>query len=128
MKDTLDGFLSHYLPFRNRTVIPLYLQSARCPAGASLTHFAAPPSPTQAASLGLRGDPEFIWPTNALLFLATHKVCLRKSAFLPTQIFSKSALAELCGIAYTQSITLEPVFPPARKQGKQAFREQEKRV
>ena len=35
-----------------------------------------------------------IRPANALLFLAIHKVCLRKSAFLRAQIFSKSALAE----------------------------------
>ena len=33
------------------------------------------------------------------LFLEVHKVHLRKSAFIRTQIFSGSALAELCGIA-----------------------------
>ena len=40
-----------------------------------------------------------IYAVNALLFLAIHKVFLRKSAFLRTQIFLKSALAELCGVA-----------------------------
>ena len=34
------------------------------------------------------------------LFLEVHKVHLRKSAFIRTQIFSGSALAELCGIAF----------------------------
>ena len=33
------------------------------------------------------------------LFLEVHKVHLRKSAFIRTQIFSGSALAELCGVA-----------------------------
>ena len=42
------------------------------------------------------------WKISALissLFLEVHKVHLRKSAFIRTQIFSGSALAELCGIA-----------------------------
>ncbi len=34
-----------------------------------------------------------------LLFLEIHRVFLRKTAFIRTQFFSKSALAELCGIA-----------------------------
>ena len=34
------------------------------------------------------------------LFLEVHKVHLRKSAFVRIQIFSGSALAELCGIAF----------------------------
>ncbi|MCR5843059.1 MAG: hypothetical protein K6G66_03780, partial [Oscillospiraceae bacterium] len=33
------------------------------------------------------------------LFLEVHKVHLRKSAIIRTQIFSKPALAALCGIA-----------------------------
>jgi hypothetical protein len=33
------------------------------------------------------------------LFLAIHKVCLRKSVIIRTQFFSGFALAELCGIA-----------------------------
>ena len=39
------------------------------------------------------------WKICVLIFLEVHKVHLRKSAFIRTQIFSGSALAELCGIA-----------------------------
>jgi len=35
------------------------------------------------------------------LFLAIHKVFLRKSAIIRTRFFSESALAALCGIAFT---------------------------
>jgi len=34
------------------------------------------------------------------LFLEIHKVFLRKTAFIRTQIFSGFALVELCGIAF----------------------------
>ena len=36
------------------------------------------------------------------LFLAIHKVFLRKSAIIRTRFFSESALAALCGIAFTK--------------------------
>ena len=45
----------------------------------------------------------FTWKICALilsLFLEIHKVFLQKNAFIRTQIFSGSALAELCGIAF----------------------------
>ncbi len=45
------------------------------------------------------------------LFLAIHKVFLRKSAIIRTQIFSESALAELCGIAFTFSQPLLRQMP-----------------
>jgi len=34
------------------------------------------------------------------LFLEVHKVHLQKSAIIRTQIFSESALAALCGVAF----------------------------
>ena len=47
------------------------------------------------------------------LFLEVHKVHLRKSAFIRTQIFSGSALAELCGIALI-FLHIEPVAASKR--------------
>ncbi|MCR5844401.1 MAG: hypothetical protein K6G66_10640, partial [Oscillospiraceae bacterium] len=41
------------------------------------------------------------------LFLEIHRVFLRKTAFIRTQFFSKSALAELCGIALIDKIEKE---------------------
>ena len=57
------------------------------------------------------------------LFLAIHKVCLRKTAILRTQFFSKFALAESRGAALkTQNSNLKTVYafffrkkPPAKQ-------------
>ena len=47
-------------------------------------------------------------------FLEVHKVHLRKSAFIRTQIFSGSALAELCGIA----LMLSGPFSGSKRRGR----------
>ena len=68
-------------------------------ASRKLAPFAAPPLPVEAKTL--RREP---WDRALILslFLAIHKVFLRKTAFIRTWIFSESALAGLCGAALKQ--------------------------